>query len=450
MRVSRARPLSRPKPRATRWPMSLRNWHSVTRSLISKTRYAFWGLRRNKYGVLAASLIFVFLCVSVPKRIGTETLNPRHCISLCVLFVCIMYLSALWSITHRHKYYIYCLSHVDMPRWPRPPLRALSRRLTMWLSKYRVGICANSAAFRPRSDRVWLIALLTTHFMLMYWLFCMIITISMNKIHYLNLMIMNEIFLHFVYVCMLFACLFVAPTAMKSVGEVMAIGRTFEECFQKAVRMVVDGLDGFGGVLLICFLSYVLFAVISLRVKWGMRKTESETQNPWCLIIRLQFTDPMNTSTNQILFFAVDFVYNYFFSIVQNLCICALEILSVPCSASRYFRDLVVRVGGRGGDRARIAERSTRARDRIRTATRCVHIVILFVCVCELYLWVGMYKCLCVDMRMCVLFSHESAARQTVRVSERNVHVFYSSLCQGMCVWRVGAFAWKMMITIKN
>ncbi len=67
---------------------------------------------------------------------------------------------------------------------------------------------------------------------------------------------------------------------MKSVGEVMAIGRTFEECFQKAVRMVVDGLDGFGGVLPMCFLSYVLFTVVSLRVKWGMRKTESETQNP--------------------------------------------------------------------------------------------------------------------------------------------------------------------------
>lgn len=40
MRVSRAHPLSRPRPLATRWPMSLPNWHSVTRSLISKTRYA--------------------------------------------------------------------------------------------------------------------------------------------------------------------------------------------------------------------------------------------------------------------------------------------------------------------------------------------------------------------------------------------------------------------------
>ena len=35
-------------------------------------------------------------------------------------------------------------------------------------------------------------------------------------------------------------------SAMKSVGEVMSIGRTFEECFQKALRMVADGLDGFG------------------------------------------------------------------------------------------------------------------------------------------------------------------------------------------------------------
>jgi hypothetical protein len=79
---------------------------------------------------------------------------------------------------------------------------------------------------------------------------------------------------------MVFSFLSLAPTAMKSVGEVMAIGRTFEECFQKAVRMVVDGLDGFGGMWAICFLSYVLFALISLCVQWGMRKTESETQNP--------------------------------------------------------------------------------------------------------------------------------------------------------------------------
>eukprot|EP00455_Lapot_gusevi_P002905 TRINITY_DN1119_c0_g1_i4.p1 TRINITY_DN1119_c0_g1~~TRINITY_DN1119_c0_g1_i4.p1 ORF type:complete len:1506 (-),score=632.79 TRINITY_DN1119_c0_g1_i4:111-4553(-) len=35
-------------------------------------------------------------------------------------------------------------------------------------------------------------------------------------------------------------------SAMKSVGEVMGIGRTFEEAFQKAVRMVADKLDGFG------------------------------------------------------------------------------------------------------------------------------------------------------------------------------------------------------------
>ena len=31
---------------------------------------------------------------------------------------------------------------------------------------------------------------------------------------------------------------------MKSVGEVMAIGRTFEEALQKALRMVDDGTLG--------------------------------------------------------------------------------------------------------------------------------------------------------------------------------------------------------------
>jgi carbamoyl-phosphate synthase large subunit/carbamoyl-phosphate synthase small subunit len=37
-------------------------------------------------------------------------------------------------------------------------------------------------------------------------------------------------------------------SAMKSVGEVMAIGRTFEETFQKAVRMTDGSLDGFGDI----------------------------------------------------------------------------------------------------------------------------------------------------------------------------------------------------------
>ncbi len=34
---------------------------------------------------------------------------------------------------------------------------------------------------------------------------------------------------------------------MLSVGEVMAIGRSFEESIQKAVRMVSPGLDGLHG-----------------------------------------------------------------------------------------------------------------------------------------------------------------------------------------------------------
>jgi carbamoylphosphate synthase large subunit len=32
---------------------------------------------------------------------------------------------------------------------------------------------------------------------------------------------------------------------MKSVGEVMAIGRSFEEAFQKALRMIDDRIHGF-------------------------------------------------------------------------------------------------------------------------------------------------------------------------------------------------------------
>ena len=32
---------------------------------------------------------------------------------------------------------------------------------------------------------------------------------------------------------------------MKSVGEVMAVGRKFEEAFQKALRMVNESVNGF-------------------------------------------------------------------------------------------------------------------------------------------------------------------------------------------------------------
>ena len=48
-------------------------------------------------------------------------------------------------------------------------------------------------------------------------------------------------------------------SAMKSVGEVMAIGRKFEETFQKGIRMVDGGIDGFGYVLSSLLFSYLCF-----------------------------------------------------------------------------------------------------------------------------------------------------------------------------------------------
>ena len=54
-------------------------------------------------------------------------------------------------------------------------------------------------------------------------------------------------------------------SAMKSVGEVMAIGRTFEESFQKAMRMVHPAIDGFVAevtiVILDSFISSRLFSL---------------------------------------------------------------------------------------------------------------------------------------------------------------------------------------------
>ena len=41
---------------------------------------------------------------------------------------------------------------------------------------------------------------------------------------------------------------------MKSVGEVMSIGRTFEESIQKAIRAIDDSFPGFSEVrVLFCF-----------------------------------------------------------------------------------------------------------------------------------------------------------------------------------------------------
>jgi carbamoyl-phosphate synthase/aspartate carbamoyltransferase len=43
---------------------------------------------------------------------------------------------------------------------------------------------------------------------------------------------------------------------MKSVGEVMAIGRTFEETIQKAIRCIDDQFPGFGEHLVIDDIDY--------------------------------------------------------------------------------------------------------------------------------------------------------------------------------------------------
>ena len=55
-------------------------------------------------------------------------------------------------------------------------------------------------------------------------------------------------------------------SAMKSVGEVMAVGRTFEEAFQKAIRMVDGSLDGFGDTRQ-CLFATVTDDMLDLRLK---------------------------------------------------------------------------------------------------------------------------------------------------------------------------------------
>jgi carbamoyl-phosphate synthase/aspartate carbamoyltransferase len=47
-------------------------------------------------------------------------------------------------------------------------------------------------------------------------------------------------------------------SSMKSVGEVMSIGRTFEETIQKAIRAIDDQFSGFSKVRLISRTKYTL------------------------------------------------------------------------------------------------------------------------------------------------------------------------------------------------
>ena len=58
-------------------------------------------------------------------------------------------------------------------------------------------------------------------------------------------------------------------SSMKSVGEVMAVGRRFEEAFQKALRMVDESVLGFDPLLKevseeVVFFYYYYYTTLSL------------------------------------------------------------------------------------------------------------------------------------------------------------------------------------------
>ena len=54
---------------------------------------------------------------------------------------------------------------------------------------------------------------------------------------------------------------------MKSVGEVMAIGRCFEEAMQKALRMVDESYPGFGPMNFEPSDKVFFYAVVSFELK---------------------------------------------------------------------------------------------------------------------------------------------------------------------------------------
>jgi carbamoyl-phosphate synthase large subunit len=89
-------------------------------------------------------------------------------------------------------------------------------------------------------------------------------------------------------------------TQMKSVGEAMAIGRTFQESLQKALRSLETGLDGFGEILSLPLtedtttrLSYelrapganrLLYVADAFRAGWSLEKIHELTYiDPWFL-----------------------------------------------------------------------------------------------------------------------------------------------------------------------
>lgn len=71
-------------------------------------------------------------------------------------------------------------------------------------------------------------------------------------------------------------------SSMKSVGEVMAIGRTFEEAFQKSIRMVDGSLDGFGDAEGVTFSPMDQFSKKTVFYAEELTKEhiEHELQNP--------------------------------------------------------------------------------------------------------------------------------------------------------------------------
>jgi carbamoylphosphate synthase large subunit len=65
-------------------------------------------------------------------------------------------------------------------------------------------------------------------------------------------------------------------SSMKSVGEVMSIGRTFEETIQKAIRAIDDQFSGFAKVR-VCpsLVSYVCLTVSFYRMTLSRTSTKS-------------------------------------------------------------------------------------------------------------------------------------------------------------------------------
>ena len=88
-------------------------------------------------------------------------------------------------------------------------------------------------------------------------------------------------------------------SSMKSVGEVMAIGRTFEESVQKAIRAIDDQFPGFSKVSILNTFRAVLLTLLGVRMTLSRTSTMSFATLPISVSLRSIQHFPEDTTSKR-------------------------------------------------------------------------------------------------------------------------------------------------------